>query len=364
VLKQQAVRELQQQGRSTDNAAQLQFKVAEILARQQRHRRGFRREAAPLAQTNEEDAAREAKESIAKKLEAAAQLLKRGMFAPPRENVKQETHTDDYRYSHIKRFEGEIERPFAAKEQDNQGLTGFVSFNDFDLSGYTGPAGGDAAAAHRSSRRDRHSRKKDKHRGDKRALSKSSSRGDKHREERHAKKKHRGEKGASASSSGSSSKHTPEGRIYRYVSKVVDASRGQAGGADASSRLLKAVRRKTAAKVVEDWASKPRGDLSVQTWLNDKRKAKIQELVNRYMQLYSQSSTGGAAAAAAEGAASSAAAPSHSGYSQVATDPRSALHQPVYHAVPQQPPEQGSAAPAQPAVRGPRFNPSSSSDQL
>jgi hypothetical protein len=62
-VKQQALRELQQQGQSSENATQLQFKVAEILARQQKHRRGFRREAVPQqAHTIDEDRTQEAKE--------------------------------------------------------------------------------------------------------------------------------------------------------------------------------------------------------------------------------------------------------------------------------------------------------------
>jgi hypothetical protein len=35
---------------------------------------------------------------MAKRLEAAVQLLKRGMFVPPRENVKQETAEEDFHY--------------------------------------------------------------------------------------------------------------------------------------------------------------------------------------------------------------------------------------------------------------------------
>jgi hypothetical protein len=271
--------------------------------------------------------------------------------------------------AHIKRFDGEIERPFAAKAIDHQGLTGFVSFNEFDLSSYGGGATNNAEDAARRARRERHARKKEKRRGDKRALSKSSRSGDKHRDERHAKKKHRGDKGVASSSSSSS---TPEALIYRYVSKVVESSRGQIVAGSSSShggdvsRLLKAVRRKAASKVVEDWASKPRGDLPMHAWLNDKRKAKIQELVTRYLQLYSQQQQQQTGAANGAAAASTVPAASHSGYSQLATDPRLVQHQPIYHAVPQQEPATvaASAAPPAaaappPAMRGPRFNPSS-----
>jgi hypothetical protein len=53
-------------------------------------------------------------------------------------------------------------------------------------------------------------------------------------------------------------------------------------GGEMDPRVQKAVRRKTAGKVIEDWVSKPRGDLPMHAWLNEKRKAKIQELVNKY----------------------------------------------------------------------------------
>jgi hypothetical protein len=61
-LKQQAVRELQREGDNGNNAESLQFKVAEILARQQRKRRGFRIEAIPnpAAHDAEVDKAQEA----------------------------------------------------------------------------------------------------------------------------------------------------------------------------------------------------------------------------------------------------------------------------------------------------------------
>lgn len=179
--------------------------------------------------------------------------------------------------AHIKRFEGEIESPFAAQQLDTQGLTGLVSFSEFDMSALGGGSAG-AAAAHKSRR---HSHKKDR-KGDKRARE----HGKKHRSSRgddshRSSKKHKGSSGAA------SARDEAQTLIGRYVGKVVHSCKDSvsASALSANPKLLKAVHRKGAAKVFEDWSSKPRGDLPMHEWLNDKRKAKIKELVNRYMQL-------------------------------------------------------------------------------
>lgn len=56
-------------------------------------------------------------------------------------------------------------------------------------------------------------------------------------------------------------------------------------GAKENRKLLKQVHRKAAGKVVDDWNSKPRGALQVAEWINEKRKQKIEQLVNKYFDM-------------------------------------------------------------------------------
>ena len=248
---------------------------------------------------------------VAKRLAEAVNLLKRGEFAPQREHIKQES-SDNYRYcqdtrdgcsllhagipvcffsrllcvgwwlsipvvlvvcaAHIKRFEGEVERPFAVRESELAGLTGMKTFSEFD-------EGFDALAAARKLRKHASS-KKDKRRAEKRSLSRAGKDGEKRRgrdKDGRREKKHKSSSanGAGASAHGGAD---PSALIKRYVHKLVVATCGE--GAD--PQLHKAVRRKAAGKVIEDWASKPRGDLPMHAWLNDKRKAQIQQLVHKY----------------------------------------------------------------------------------
>ena len=179
--------------------------------------------------------------------------------------------------AHIKRFEGEIESPFAAQQHDTQGLTGLVSFSEFDMSALGGASAG-TAAAHKSRR---HSHKKDR-KGDKRVRD----HGKKHRRSR-GDDSHRSSKKHKGSSGSASAPADAQVLIGRYVGKVVQSCKASvsASALAANPKLLKAAHRKGAAKVFEDWSSKPRGDLPMHEWLNDKRKAKIRELVDRYLQL-------------------------------------------------------------------------------
>jgi hypothetical protein len=121
--------------------------------------------------------------------------------------------------AHIKRFEGEVERPFAAQELDHQGLTGMKSFNEFDLSGFT--AGGTDVA--RKSRSGKHSRKKEKRRGDKRSHSRTDRERQRHRtsrdEDGRRAKKHKSTKSASASTNAANGGNDPQALIKRYVNK-------------------------------------------------------------------------------------------------------------------------------------------------
>lgn len=278
---QQAMRELNREGRQGDDA--LQQKVAEILARQQqRRRRGIRHEAFH-SRVDEEQKRKEQqyRESIARKLAQAADLLKRGMFAPPRENVKKEAPVLDnssYAYAWIKQHEGELERPFDAQQQDNQGLPGVMSFQEFDLT-VAAPATAASSSSSSHHHRSHHSRSHKSHKRDK---YKRRAEHGRHGADR-AHKKRKGENGAS---------RTPESHIKRYIAKVVEAARPQLPASFSSSsssrpsKLLKKVYRKSVDKVVADWNSKPRGDLPVATWLNDKRKASIQTLVNKYIEAY------------------------------------------------------------------------------
>ena len=213
---------------------------------------------------------------MAARLEAAAQMLKRGMSVPQHESVKHEGVGPENRYAHIKRFEGELENPFAAYKHDTQGLQGFVSFSEFDMS----TLGGVAAAAAAKSRKHSHKHAKKEKRGEKREH--GSSKKHKQREDsRSAKKKHKGADGAAS---------TAESLIQRYVSKVVESCKSSvpASAIDSNPKLLKGVMRTAAAKVFEDWASKPRGDLAMSQWLNDKRKAEIKGLVQKYLQKHAQ----------------------------------------------------------------------------
>lgn len=182
--------------------------------------------------------------------------------------------------AHIKRFEGEIESPFAAHQPDTQGLTGLVSFSEFDMSALGGASAGAAAAAHKSRR---HSHKKDR-KGDKRARDHGAGqkqRGSRGDDSRRSSKKHKGSSGSASAPADA------QVLIGRYVGKVVQACKAgvSASALAANPKLLKAAHRKGAAKVFDDWSSKPRGDLPMHEWLNDKRKAKIRELVDRYLQL-------------------------------------------------------------------------------
>lgn len=210
---------------------------------------------------------------MAARLEAAAQMLKRGQSVPQHESVKHAPAPEN-RYSHIKRFEGELENPFAAYQHDTQGLQGFVSFNEFDMS----TLGGVAAAAAKS-RKHSHKHVKKEKRGEKREH--GGSKKHKRDDSRSAKKKHKGADGAAS---------TAESLIQRYVGKVVESCKSSvpASALDADPKLLKGVMRKAAAKVFEDWASKPRGDLAMSQWLNDKRKAQIKGLVQKYLQKHTQ----------------------------------------------------------------------------
>lgn len=277
-LKQQAVRELFQQGASGENA--LQLKVAEILARQQQRRRhrGIRNDWGKGEGAGEDGAPATGEESMAARLEAAAQLLKRGVFNVPRESVKSEPEN---RYAHIKRFEGELENPFAARVHDLQGLGGFVSFAEFAA---TTLGLQPSRSVHKSRKSGKHSKshKKDKHRGDKRDRASAAAGGS---SSSSRKKEDRQKKKARSSSGASTDASSPEALIKRYVSKVVDGCRSSLSASvlQRHPKLLSHVHHRAVAKVLQDWQSKPRGDLAMHLWLNEKRKAAIKELVERYL---------------------------------------------------------------------------------
>ena len=114
----------------------------------------------------------------------------------------------------------------------------------------------------------------------------------KEKKRRHSGAERSSKKHKSSSGSASSSSSSAESLIYRYITKVVDSLRSTLPASVSSSSssstapaLLKSVTKKAASKVIEDWSSKPRGDLPMHQWLNDKRKSKIKELVQKYMNM-------------------------------------------------------------------------------
>jgi monoamine oxidase len=284
-LTHQAAQEIYRQGGDDADEGGLQRKIAEILARHsKRNRRGIREmvvERVDLEGEGGKTAEQKEEENIKSKLEAAARMLKAGLYAAkPLQSITVPLPPSNSRYAHIKSVDGPMDRPFDARKHDNAGLPTVASFDEFE--GAMAPTD-----KHRSAedRREKHRRDAARHEKKRRASSKDK----KHdKSSSHKRSKHSAshKSGASNSASAAVTSSQPEVLIHRQVGKILlRLTSALPGGADANRSLLKQVHRKAGAKVLEDWKSKQRGKLTVAEWMGDKRKEKIVQLCEKYLKV-------------------------------------------------------------------------------
>ena len=262
----------------------LQRKIAEILARQQKRRRGIREmvfERADLdldAVGRGKTAEEKEEQNIKSKLEAAARMLKDGVFTPkPLQSITMPLPPSNSRYAHIKSLDGPMDRPFDARKHDTAGLPEVASFDEFE---------GTMAPQHKRVQTKEEMERSEKRRRDSRHEKKRrASLRDKQSDKKRSKHSSSHKSGAaSSSSSAAASSSPPEVLIHRAIGKILlRLTSALPGGTAAHKDLLKRVHKKAGAKVVEDWKSKQRGKVTVQEWMGEKRKQKMTELCEKYL---------------------------------------------------------------------------------